>query len=220
MNSNPSDFSQDGKPVDDSIVPNQQDSGHADAVTPDGSLGFDSDQLAKVPSPELVGLEEEIAFLLRADCRVEAQQSVSIAASVFEASLPSLPAHTLPISAGRPSPWARGVAVASGLVAAACVAMVAWIGMNPPMTSTPPSVEEVRVATTSDGDGMLVANLGESRDSEALLAVVLGGSGDWLDEASSTTIAFRDVRPVMNSWSLEVDDLEDEIRSILERPAS
>ena len=76
------------------------------------------------------------------------------------------------------------------------------------------------MATTFDGDGMLVANLGESRDSEALLAMVLGGSGDWLDDASSTTIAFRDVRPVMNSWSLEVDDLEDEIRSILERPAS
>jgi|GEM_PF-5504051 len=175
---------------------------------------------ADVTPEELVGLEERVAFLLQSDCRVGAERSASIADSVFEASLPSLPPHTLPISAGRPSPWARRVAVASGLIAAACVAMVAWIGMNPPMTSAPPSVEEVRVATTFDGDGMLVANLGESRDSEALLAVVLGGSGDWLGDASSTTIAFRDVRPVMNSWSLEVDDLEDEIRSILERPAS
>ena len=88
------------------------------------------------------------------------------------------------------------------------------------MTSAPPSFEEVRVATTSDGDGILVANLGESRDSEALLAAVLGADGDWMDDESVTTVAFRDVRPVMDSWSLEVDDLEDEIRSILARPAS
>ena len=65
-----------------------------------------------------------------------------------------------------------------------------------------------------------MANLGESRDSEALLAAVLGADGDWLDDESVTTVAFRDVRPVMDSWSLEVGDLEDEIRSILARPAS
>ena len=88
------------------------------------------------------------------------------------------------------------------------------------MTSTPPSFEAVRVPTISDGDGILVANLGESRDSEALLAAVLGADGDWLDDESVTTVAFRDVRPVMDSWSLEVGDLEDEIRSILARPAS
>ena len=226
MNSNPSDFPRDGKPVDDSIdsinsiIPNQQDSGHADAVTPDDGLGFDSDQLAGAPSPELVGLEEQIAFLLRADCHVDAPKSVSIAASVFEASLPSLPARTLPITTGQASPWARPIAVASGFAAAACVAMVAWIGTRPALIEREPQVGEMRVTTVSDQSGIFVASMGESRDSEALLAVVLGGEGDWLDEASSTTIAFRDVRPVMNSWSLEVDDLEDEIRSILERPAS
>jgi hypothetical protein len=98
--------------------------------------------------------------------------------------------------------------------------MVAWIGTRPALIEREPQVGEMRVTTVSDQSGIFVASMGESRDSEALLAVVLGGEGDWLDEASSTTIAFRDVRPVMNSWSLEVDDLEDEIRSILERPAS
>ena len=81
-------------------------------------------------------------------------------------------------------------------------------------------VEDASSNQSPDPPSTTASNASESRDSEALLAVVLGGSGDWLDDASSTTIAFRDVRPVMNSWSLEVDDLEDEILSILERPAS
>ncbi|MDG2022698.1 MAG: hypothetical protein P8J59_12200 [Phycisphaerales bacterium] len=201
---------------------NSAESFHEDEFAPRDQSGPGGDGVGSDLTPEeLVGLEERVAFLLRSDSRVDAERSASIADSVFEASLPSLPAHTLPISTGGPSPWARRVAVASGLAAAACVGMVAWIGGNPPMmTSTPPSFEEVRVATTSDGDGILVANLGESRDSEALLAAVLGADGDWLDDESVTTVAFRDVRPVMDSWSLEVGDLEDEIRSILARPAS
>jgi hypothetical protein len=169
---------------------------------------------------DLVGLEERIAFLLRSECSVDAKRSVSIAASVFEASLPSLPAHTLPITGGQFSPWARRVAVASGLAAAACVAMVAWIGMRPALTETGPLVEKNRVAMASDESGIFAVSMGEPRDSEALLAAVLGGDGDWLADPSFTTVAFRDVRPVMDSWSLGVDDLEDEIRLILAPPAS
>ena len=214
---------------DESNLPNQQGPDHldhldhADAVTPDGGAGMMSDHGADRPPEELIeltGLEEQVAFLLRSDCNVDAERSASIAASVFKASLPSLPAHTLPITAGRSSLWARRVAVASGLAVAACIAMVAWIGMNPSSTETGTGVQERRVAKASDEVGIFAASMGESRDSEALLAAVLGGDGDWLDDASFTTVAFRDVRPVMDSWSFEVDDLEDEIRSILARPAS
>jgi hypothetical protein len=229
---NSSDSFHDGESVDESNFPNQQGpdhpdhsdhsdhSDHADAVTPDGGAGMMSDHGADRPPEELIGIEEQVAFLLRSDCNVDAERSASIAASVFKASLPSLPAHTLPITAGQSSPWARRVAVASGLAAAACIAMVAWIGMNPALTETGTGVQERRVAKASDEVGIFAASMGESRDSEALLAAVLGGDGDWLDDASFTTVAFRDVRPVMDSWSFEVDDLEDEIRSILARPAS
>ena len=229
---NLSDSFHDGDPVDESSLPGRHDPDHAEDATPDGGFGVASDRpeegrpmdLVDLVDPvdleDLVGLEERIAFLLRSECSVDAKRSVSIAASVFEASLPSLPAHTLPITVGQFSPWARRVAVASGLAAAACVAMVAWIGMRPALTETGPLVEKNRVAMASDESGIFAASMGEPRDSEALLAAVLGGDGDWLADPSFTTVAFRDVRPVMDSWSLGVDDLEDEIRLILAPPAS
>ena len=241
---NLSDSFHDGDPVDESSLPGRHDPDHAEDATPDGGFGVASDRpeegrpvdLVDLEDPvdpvdlvdlvdledleDLVGLEERIAFLLRSECSVDAKRSVSIAASVFEASLPSLPAHTLPITVGQFSPWARRVAVASGLAAAACVAMVAWIGMRPALTETGPLVEKNRVAMASDESGIFAASMGEPRDSEALLAAVLGGDGDWLADPSFTTVAFRDVRPVMDSWSLGVDDLEDEIRLILAPPAS
>ena len=235
---NLSDSFHDGDPVDESSLPGRHDPDHDEDATPDGGFGVASDRpeegrpvdlvdLVDLVDPvdlvdleDLVGLEERIAFLLRSECSVDAKRSVSIAASVFEASLPSLPAHTLPITGGQFSPWARRVAVASGLAAAACVAMVAWIGMRPALTETGPLVEKNRVAMASDESGIFAASMGEPRDSEALLAAVLGGDGDWLADPSFTTVAFRDVRPVMDSWSLGVDDLEDEIRLILAPPAS
>ena len=226
---NLSDSFHDGDPVDESSLPGRHDPDHAEDATPDGGFGVASDRPEEgrpvdlvdlVDLEDLVGLEERIAFLLRSECSVDAKRSVSIAASVFEASLPSLPAHTLPITVGQFSPWARRVAVASGLAAAACVAMVAWIGMRPALTETGPLVEKNRVAMASDESGIFAASMGEPRDSEALLAAVLGGDGDWLADPSFTTVAFRDVRPVMDSWSLGVDDLEDEIRLILAPPAS
>ena len=226
---NLSDSFHDGDPVDESSLPGRHDPDHAEDATPDGGFGVASDRpeegrpvdlVDPVDLEDLVGLEERIAFLLRSECSVDAKRSVSIAASVFEASLPSLPAHTLPITVGQFSPWARRVAVASGLAAAACVAMVAWIGMRPALTETGPLVEKNRVAMASDESGIFAASMGEPRDSEALLAAVLGGDGDWLADPSFTTVAFRDVRPVMDSWSLGVDDLEDEIRLILAPPAS
>jgi hypothetical protein len=235
---NLSDSFHDGDPVDESSLPGRHDPDHAEDATPDGGFGVASDRpeegrpedpvdLVDLVDPvdlvdleDLVGLEERIAFLLRSECSVDAKRSVSIAASVFEASLPSLPAHTLPITVGQFSPWARRVAVASGLAAAACVAMVAWIGMRPALTETGPLVEKNRVAMASDESGIFAVSMGEPRDSEALLAAVLGGDGDWLADPSFTTVAFRDVRPVMDSWSLGVDDLEDEIRLILAPPAS
>ncbi len=220
---NLSDSFHDGDPVDESSLPGRHDPDHAEDATPDGGFGVASDRPEEgrpVDLVDLVGLEERIAFLLRSECSVDAKRSVSIAASVFEASLPSLPAHTLPITVGQFSPWARRVAVASGLAAAACVAMVAWIGMRPALTETGPLVEKNRVAMASDESGIFAASMGEPRDSEALLAAVLGGDGDWLADPSFTTVAFRDVRPVMDSWSLGVDDLEDEIRLILAPPAS
>jgi hypothetical protein len=223
---NLSDSFHDGDPVDESSLPGRHDPDHAEDATPDGGFGVASDRPEEgrpvdlVDLEDLVGLEERIAFLLRSECSVDAKRSVSIAASVFEASLPSLPAHTLPITVGQFSPWARRVAVASGLAAAACVAMVAWIGMRPALTETGPLVEKNRVAMASDESGIFAVSMGEPRDSEALLAAVLGGDGDWLADPSFTTVAFRDVRPVMDSWSLGVDDLEDEIRLILAPPAS
>ena len=55
---------------------------------------------------------------------------------------------------------------------------------------------------------------------EALLAAVMGGDAEWLDDAPSATLAVQNVRPVLDSWSIDVTDVEAEIQSILAGPTS
>jgi hypothetical protein len=71
-----------------------------------------------------------------------------------------------------------------------------------------------------DGDTLLVSIDSPTGPEALLAAVMMGGDAEWLDDAPSATLAVQNIRPVLDSWSIDVTDVEAEIQSILAGPTS
>lgn len=192
------------------------------------------DDAASIPA-DLADLDAKLRDAMRSERTVDPDRAASLASSVFAASVGSLPAASSVVTSYPIADWRRRFAVGVGLATAASLAIVAWIGSQ----STPESsqlVETPRMAATEsdsgtgastefdfpgfgDGDALLVS-IDSPTGPEALLAAVMGGDAEWLDDAPSATLAVQNVRPVLDSWSIDVTDVEAEIQSILAGPTS
>ena len=199
--------------------------------------GPDSDPAHAAGSipPELVDLDSRIEEALRADRRVDPDRIGTLASSVFIASVDSLPAPVSPVATYPINAWRRRLSVGVGLAVAASLTLVAWLQFQT-VPGSPPPTETPRIATMGSepamqapidpgfddfavGDGFLVS-IESPTGSEALLAAVIGGDAEWFDDTSSSTLAVQNVRPVLDSWSIDVIDVEAEIQSILAGPTS
>lgn len=202
-----------------------------------GAPEFDrvADDAASIP-PELVELDSRLGEALRSDHRVDSDRADSLASSVFAASVASLPSTTASVTTYPIADWRRRFAAGVGLAAAASLVIAAWIGSQS-TPGTPDMVEESGFAATetaprvgapseSDfgsfgGGDTLLVSIDSPTGPEALLAaVMMGGDAEWLDDASAGTLAVQNVRPVLDSWSIDVTDVEAEIQSILAGPTS
>ena len=155
---------------------------------------------------------------------------------MFAASVGSLPTDSSAVTTYSIADWRRRLAVGAGLAAAASLAIAAWIQFQSAPVSTNP-VETPRIAASEsdsgagattefdfdgfgDGDTLLVSIDSPTGPEALLAAVMMGGDAEWLDDAPSATLAVQNVRPVLDSWSIDVTDVEAEIQSILAGPTS
>ena len=163
--------------------------------TPDFDRGVDD--ATSIPA-DLVDLDAKLRDATRRDRTVDSDRAASLAASVFAASVGSLPAASSTVTSYPIADWRRRFAVGVGLATAASVAIVAWIGSQ----STPDSsqlVETPRMAATESDSGMdastefdfpgfgdgdtLLVSIDSPTGPEALLAAVMGGDAEWLGPA-------------------------------------
>ncbi|MCP4833201.1 MAG: hypothetical protein GY895_00415 [Phycisphaera sp.] len=207
------------------------------AAGDDPDFGRVADDAVSIP-PDLVELDSRLEETLRSAHEVDADRADSLASSVFAASVGSLPNTTASVETYPIADWRRRFAGGLGLAAAASVAVAAWIGFqSTPRTS---EVEESpRIAATESelgagtraefeleiesfggGDSLLVSIDSPTGPEALLAAVMMGGDSAWLDDAPAATLAVQNVRPVLDSWSIDVTDVEAEIQSILAGPTS
>jgi hypothetical protein len=204
-----------------------------EAETPD--FGRVADDAASIPA-ELAGLDSRLGDAMRGERAVDSDRAASLASSVFAASVGSLPTKSSAATSYPIADWRRRLAVGAGLAAAASLAIAAWIQFESAPGSTR-LVETPRIAamesdsgvgsTTEfdfdgfgDGDTLLVSIDSPTGPEALLAAVMMGGDAEWLDDAPSATLAVQNVRPVLDSWSIDVTDVEAEIQSILAGPTS
>lgn len=196
-----------------------------------------ADEAGSIP-PDLVELDSRLTETLRSDHAVDADRADSLASTVFAASVGSLPTATASVETYSIVDWRRRLAGGLGLAAAASVAVAAWIGFqSAPRTSD--VAESPRIAATESelgvgappepviefdafgsGDALLVSIDAPTGPEALLAAVMMGGDSAWLDDAPAATLAVQNVRPVLDSWSIDVTDVEAEIQSILAGPTS
>ncbi|MHC4793536.1 MAG: hypothetical protein GWP75_11140 [Planctomycetia bacterium] len=210
-----------------------------DQPLPEGVPDVDrvAEDAASIPT-ELVDLDARLAVAMRHEREVAPDRAASLASSVFSASVGSLPSGGLPVTTYPIVNWRRRLAAGVGLAAAASLAIAAWIEFQ--STPTPTRSDEApRIAATEHdagvespaefefgfegfGDGgTLLVSIDSPTGPEALLAaVMMGGDAEWLDDAPSATLAVQNVRPVLDSWSIDVTDVEAEIQSIIAGPTS
>ena len=204
-----------------------------EAGTPD----FDrvADDAVSIPS-ELADLDSRLGDAMRGARAVDSDRAASLASSVFAASVGSLPTDSSAVTTYSIADWRRRLAVGAGLAAAASLAIAAWIQFQSAPVSTNP-VETPRIAASEsdsgagattefdfdgfgDGDTLLVSIDSPTGPEALLAAVMMGGDAEWLDDAPSATLAVQNVRPGLDSWSIDVTDVEAEIQSILAGPTS